>query len=535
MSKDLQDINALSPGSERDKFSSGVFLLTFSAIAVKILGLIYKIPMLKLIGGEGMGYFNTAYELYTMFGVISSAGLPVAMSVLISSDMARGGRNVGRIYSVSRTLFLCVGIVGSLSMILLARPISLLLKSENAYYSILAISPSVLFICLSSVLRGYFQGHGKMGQTAVSQIIEAGGKLVFGVVLSLVAMYFGMNTQMTAGMAVLGLTLSLAFSAIFLSIARVKVKTASVDALPDAKKSVILRGILATAVPITLSSMVLSITKIIDMTMILRGLQSIGFSSEAANEIYGNYTTLCLPLFALAPALTVSIALPLVPAVSSAHSSGDITEQNRILSVAFSTSTLVSMPISLGLTFFSRPILQLLFAGETEAIAASAPWLSVLGLSVVMSCIITVQNSALQAFGCASLPIISMLIGAMIKTVLAFVLIREPNIGIIGAPISTFMCDLAISGINFMFLSKRAPGAVKLYGVFIKPFACALASCSVGIVLLRICENAFGESRALTVAAIMLVALIYAVLSFLSGNIKSDTPIFGRMLLKNKK
>ena len=148
------------PNTTKKVFFSGVLLLTLSTVLVKLVGLLYKIPMLSYLGSEGMGYFHSAYEIYAVFCIIATAGLPVALSVLISAALAEGKeREVERIWRVSLAVFVIIGLLGSLLMWVLARPICVWIKSEGAYGSILSIAPTLFFVCLSSAIRGYFQGY----------------------------------------------------------------------------------------------------------------------------------------------------------------------------------------------------------------------------------------------------------------------------------------------------------------------------------------------------------------------------------------
>ena len=161
-------------------FFSGVLLLTLSTVLVKVIGLFYKIPMLTYLGSVGMGYFNSAYEIYALFCVISTAGFPVALSVFISGAIARGEEDrVSRIYKAGMWIFFAIGVFGCGTMLLFAEKFCDLIQSQNAYHAILAIAPTVFLICISSGLRGFFQGYQQMLPTAVSQIIEAVGKLLF--------------------------------------------------------------------------------------------------------------------------------------------------------------------------------------------------------------------------------------------------------------------------------------------------------------------------------------------------------------------
>lgn len=507
---------------ENNGFISGVFVLGLSAIVVKIIGLVYKIPMLRLLGSEGMGYFNSAYEIYAMLCTISTAGLPVAMSVMISSSRSKDMSNVGRIFSVSMRLFLIVGIIGSAVLFAFADPISAFLKSEKATYSIAAISPTVFFICLSSAYRGYFQGFGKMAPTAISQVIEAALKLILGLLFATVALSSGMKTETVAAFAVLGLVAGTAISALYLAFVK-KLGTRENCELPSsAPNERILPGLMKIAIPVTLSSAVMSVTKIVDMSAILRRLQSIGYSSSEAFSAYGSYTTLALPLFSLAPALISSVSMPLVPSLSSAISKGDREEQISVVSRALSLTMLLSCPVSLGLTLYSSEILNIIFAGETEAVSVAAPLLSILGASVPLSCLIGVGNAILQAYSKAHVPIISMVFGAGVKIVLAYLLIGNRQIGIVGAPISTFFCDLVINSVNFGVISRYLPHPPKVTDVFVKPWSAALLAIGGVRALYCVTERGLGEHAWLTLAAVALSALLYAITVLLTGAIDKN-------------
>lgn len=493
------------------KFISGVYVLTLSTVIVKIIGLIYKIPMLKLLGNIGMGYFNSAYEIYAAFCVISTSGLPVAMSLMISST--EDGARRRKIFRVALLTFFLVGVVCMALILGLAYPFSRFLGSPETYFSLLCISPAIFFICLSGAGRGYFQGLGQMKQTAISQVIEAAGKLIFGLCFAYIGIRLGLEVKKIAGLAVLGLTLAEAISAAYLFLSKGR-EAGGVDTSGDGQ---IFKSLMKTTLPITLSSSVLSIAKLIDMTMIFRRLGSLGYGSDLINSIYGSYTTLAIPLFSLAPALVGAISLPLVPALSSARAQGDINSQNETARRAFKLTALLSAPVGAGLAIFSGPVLELIFSGETEAIAYASPLLSILGLSVVLSCLITVQNAILQVYEKPSLPLISMLCGSAAKIVLCYFLVGNPNINMYGIPIGTFACDFCISALNFCFLSRHTPLSFKLSDILIKPYFCAVGACVASYMISDIIRGRLDSAAAVTLCAVGLSAIIYCALLLITG------------------
>lgn len=510
-------------------FFSGVLLLTLSTVLVKLIGLIYKIPMLAYLGSEGMGYFNSAYEIYALFCVISTAGLPVALSVLVSAAVARGdGARVKRIYRAALAVFLLIGVLGSAIMAAFAGRFCKLIQSERAYFCILSIAPTVFFVCLSSALRGYFQGYQRMLPTALSQIIESVGKLVFGLLLARYALNRGYDTATVASFAGWGLTLGTALSALYLVAEKLRFRPACETsqnhvetATFSEKYREIWRSLGKLAIPMTLGASLVSLTKLVDMTMILRRLQSIGYDEIAANEAYGSYTTLALSVFGLLPALVNAVALPLVPILSAAIASGDREKQAEMIESSYRLTAMLAIPAALGIAAYARPILSLLFSHEPEAVAVAAPLLSCLGVSVFLSCMITATNSVLHAYRVVNRPILAMLIGAGVKIVSAYFLIGTESIGILGAPLSTFLCDATVVLLNLYYAASlcRVSGLREIFG---KPLLCAALSIGGSYALYLILLNRMGESTVLTVGALFLASAVYMILSCAFGVINEE-------------
>ncbi len=513
----------------KKSFLSGVLLLSLSTFLVKVVGFVYKIPMLSYLGSVGMGYFHSAYEIYAMFCVIATAGLPVALSVLISAALARGdGGSVRKIFRVSMTLFWIIGLVGSGIMLLFAPRFCQWIRSENAYDCILSIAPTVLFVCISSAYRGYFQGYQRMMPTAISQLIEAFGKLIFGVLFAKWALMRGMEPPKVAAAAGWGLTLGTAVSALYLFLEKLRFRRSAVCRIAEGntgnRETAVggtLRALGKLAVPMTLGASAVSLTKLIDMTMILRRLQTIGFSEAAANEAYGSYTALALSIYALLPSLVNSIALPLIPLLSSAIEKGDRDRQTAMIRSSYHLTSVVAIPAALSLSAFAKPLLSLLFGREPEAVRLAAPLLSVLGISVFLSCMITATNSVLHAYRSVNRPILSMLAGAAVKIVSAYFLIGLPNIGMLGAPISTLLCNLTVVALNLFFAAKLQK-TEQLISVFGKPLAASVPAVGIPFCLYHLFAMRVGESGGLTLLTVSLVVLLYLFFACVTGVITAE-------------
>lgn len=480
------------------KFLHGVSLLTLSAVAVKAVGLAYRIPMLRVLGTAGMGYFNTAYEVYALLCVLSTAGLPVAMSVLLAGgDGTPAHRALSRrIFHVSLAVFCTVGALGTAALLLPARLWADMLGNPDAAACIRAVSPAVLAVCLAGAARGYFQGLSDMKPTAVSQVIEALGKLILGLAFASLAARRGASLPETAACAVLGLTVGTAASAVWLLCRRARQDRRSGAALPagvpDAPlpgRRCILRRLAAVALPVTLSAGVISLTKCVDLALILHRLQDAGLSGDRANALYGCYSTLAVPVFNILPSLSASVAMSLVPVLSGAvrrlrsgnpaRECAEAAQQaRRTAAGALGLTLAFAVPAGLGLFAMGGDVLTLLFRGQPEAVAEATPWLRLLGLAVPSACLITVTGAMLQAAGHAAVPAVSMLVGTAVKAVLAYRLLALPGWGMIAAPVSSLCCDTLILLCNCVFLACLAPDILPrgrvLAGLFLLPAVLAL-------------------------------------------------------------
>ena len=513
------------PNATKKVFFSGVLLLTLSTVLVKVVGLFYKIPMLSYLGSEGMGYFHSAYEIYAIFCIIATAGLPIALSVLISASLAEEKeREVKHIWKVSLALFVLIGFIGSLVMWIFARPICGWIKSEDALGCMISIAPTLFFVCVSSAIRGYFQGYQKMLPTAISQLIEAVGKLVFGLLFAQIAIRQGKSVPELAAAAGWGVTVGTILSTVYLALEKIRFSTKDTHA-SDAKiphdGHTIEKKLLRIALPITLGAFVISLTKVVDMTMILRRLQSIGYTSKEANEAYGSYTTLAISVFALLPTLLNSIALPLIPILSSAIAAKDRITEQKMIELSYRINALIAIPASVGITLFARPILSLLFGSQTEAIETAAPLLSILGISVFLSCMITATNSVLHAYREVKKPIYATLAGVLAKGIAAYILIGIPSIGLWGAPISTFFCNAVIVVFNMHSVSKFCD-SIDIKPLFVYPTLLSVLSVGISYGEYMLLRYRFGENALTTVASMITAAILYLLFGCLFGLILEE-------------
>lgn len=536
----------------KQNFVLGALLLMISGIVCKLIGAFFKVPLTNMIGNAGMGYFSSAYSIYTVLFTISTAGIPVAVSRIISSYIVKKDKTaVTKTYRVSLIILVVLGLAGFLAMYIYAPVLAKsFLKNEKAVYSIKALAPTLFFICFESALRGYFQGHQNMTPTAVSQVIESVGKLFFGIVGALYAIKMNYEIEYVSAFAIIGICIGAALSCVYLIISKLSYRSYDYGILPEGQTSPttgkILSEIALIAIPITLSSLVLSVANLVDSTVIMRCLQNSGLTLEkataliaaneeyvieamsssqiieaASNEIYGNYASLAVTMYNLPLVLLTPLSISIIPVLSEAFTKKDKAKINEVTDSAFRIQSAVSLPCALGLCALSYPALCVLYKSAPSKMAA--PLLSILSISIFFVAMVSVTNAMLQSLHKQWLPIVSMSVGVAVKFISAYALISIPNIGIYGAPISTLLCYLTAMMVNFFFMAKYTRCVPGIRRVFLKPFiASALcALCAMGSYY--VLKLVLGEGRMITMLSIAIAAVVFFFSLFLIGGLtKTD-------------
>ena len=436
--------------TKRYSFAAGAAVLAISGIIVKMIGVCYKIPLMRLIGSEGMGYFNTAYDVYALLCLLSTTGLPVAVSVLIN----RYPSLHRRIFRLSLGVFAVLGMLGAVVVFIAADRIAIAVGAPQAAQSLRFIAPAVLFVCLSGALRGYNQAQRNMMPTAVSQVVEAAGKLLFGLSFAYWVIQKGSSPAGAASFAVLGLSAGTLLCFLYLMLLHKKAPDYAIEA---SAQPGLAAELIKIALPVTLGAVLAGLSKVIDLSLIMRRLQDGGVLQHEAVAIYGCYSSMVIPLFSAVPALFSSVALPLVPHLGHAIANRNIELQKEILNTAFRWCALISIPASLGIAMLSKQILLLLFSG-TEDVNTAVPMLLIIAMAIPASCMITVTSAVLQAYGHPWIPMIATITGCICKAVCLYTLCPVAKIGILAAPISTVLCCIVTVSINLICIGNHALG-----------------------------------------------------------------------------
>ena len=443
---------------KKQSFLHGTALLALATAAVKIIGALYKIPLNAIIGEQGFAYFNTAYEIYNVLLMAATAGLPVAMSRMISEASSLGHHNqVRRTYKTAKFLFLTLGIIGSLLMTVFCRELARFQEQPDAWAAIGCLGPCVLLICVMSSYRGFFQGHGNMIPTSVSQVLEALCKLIVGMVAAIALLNMTQSIPFAAAGAILGVTASCVISAIYLAryfhkhFRQEQVGTDQPDSYGQTAKT-----LLSIAIPITIGSAGLSIFTIMETKIYMSQLLGMGHDQAAADTMKGIYD-FSKTIFNMPCAFITPITISIIPAITAHLALNNHQEAKATEESAIRVTGLVSMPCAVGLSVMAGPVMALLGGYKGENLALATTLLSLLGICVIINSLVLLTNAIMQSHGHPNLPVINLFIGGALKLSAVYILSGNPNIGIIAGPIGSILCYSTITVLNIITMRHCIP------------------------------------------------------------------------------
>ncbi len=492
---------------KQQSFEYGAIILLCSTVLVKIIGAIFKIPLSRLwVDEEGFGYFESAYALFTPIYTLAMAGLPIAISRFVANNVQQEKyNNVKSALRVTKKLFTISGIIGFILMLILAYPFVRLTDESGAtIYSIIAIAPALFFCCIMSVYRGYYEGLRNMYPTAISDIIEALGKLILGLGFAYLVMRYTNNLALSSAGAMIGIVIGGAASATFL-ILRYKFKGDGItqDELAVAPKSqddkTISKTIIAIAIPVVLASLANTVSSFVDVFLVKWQLtEMMGEYFEDIKNLYHNcirsdIKAEVLPtflfgvrgkaftLYNLIPTITSVLGVSALPVLATAWIKKDKPLLKRNIEASMKLTAIISMPAGMGFLFLGRELMGLVY-NTVASYEIGGIMLSIYGLAAIFAGLAIPMISMLQAIGKEKISLRNVAIGAVLKVIVNFIFVGIPTINIQGAAIGTFVSYLFIFIANLLSLIKYTGVKPNIYKTLIKPFIAALC-CGLSTVL----------------------------------------------------
>ncbi|MBQ7346280.1 MAG: polysaccharide biosynthesis protein [Oscillospiraceae bacterium] len=537
----------MSETSKKQTFLHGTALLALATAAVKLIGALYKIPLNAIIGVQGFGYFNTAYQIYNVLLMISTAGLPVAMSRMISQASSLGNyRQVRKVYTTARAIFIALGLISAVLMGAFAPVLAEAMGQPNATAAIAILAPSSFLICLMSTYRGFFQGQGNMKPTSISQVLEAVIKLIVGIAAAVLIKFYTDSIPLAAGGAIFGVTMSCLISSFYLNHCyRKAARDLPVTQDDPEPTSHIAKGLLAIAIPITIGSAGLQLLTTLetgiymdrlfsnaDSTMgpaaLLQQLEIYKYVDQIDGKLISELTRsdaiqfvidtqkgiydMTMTIFNMPCAFITPITISIIPAITAQITTGDHKAAKTTGESAARVTALISMPCAMGLLVLAEPVTALLGGYSGAMLTLATSLMRVLGVCIAFNAIVLLTNAIMQAHGHVVLPVINMFVGGFLKLAAIWILTGNPHIGILGTPIGSLLCYASITILNLITMRRILPQAPAILKNILRGFLSAAImgiitfGCWYGLKMLGI-----GSSIILCGGPIMVGVVVYLV------------------------
>lgn len=525
--------------SSNNKFLKGTLILTVSSIVVKVIGSLNWIILSRVLGGEGIGLYQMGFPIYLMAITLSSAGIPVAISIITAEKLAQKDfLGAKRVFNVSLRLLFVTGLVFASALFFGAHWLidNHWIRDSRAYYSIIALAPAVFFVTFLASFRGYLQGWQIMTPTAASEIVEQLMRVVTMIVFANMFMPHGLayaagGASMGAGVGAFCALLVLMW---FYGRLKQKLKADLQQQNPLATREsarAIISRLLRLALPVSMSSLMLPVVANLDLLIVPQRLEAAGFHISQATEFFGYLTGMAVPLINLATIFTAAMTISLVPAISESRALNDVFGIRAKTRTAFRVALIITCPCFVGMYFLAEKIAALIYnaPGAADAIQTMSVGILLLGLHQI-------STGILQGLGRTSIPVINMILAAAVKVFLSWTLTAIPTLGIKGAAMATVV-DFGLAAVlNMIFIYKYTGFALSFSGVF-KPAvsAAAMGAAVYGVITLAVSWGAWAILAAIAVAVPVYGGVLLAVGGMGKDDLESLPFIGHRLLAAGKK
>ena len=543
--------------SKKQSFMAGVFTIMVAQVLVKLLGFVYRhVPtVIPEFGDEGNGIYGIGFNIYMLLLTVTTVGVPGAISKLVSGKVARGQiKEAKRIFRVALGLFSIVGIIGTLIMIVCAKPMASLAGNDSASGVLLALAPSVIFVSIAAVIRGYFNGMYNMKPSSFNQTLEqifkAGLTILFVYGIHYIytnqaelALEYGINKDtITAIMAVwaniastISCAIGLAYLFIYYQLHKNDINElkdgdqdpiTNEDEIVNAQGSIrrIVKMILSLSIPMSLASIVSAINRNIDSFTVNNILQQVlpimnpeKFANNSslivaeATRLYGILAGKVDMLIGLPLSINIAFATALVPAVTEAIAKDDKALASKRISYSIRLSMIIALPCSLGLCVLAKPVLELLFHGQVATSPESVLLLQISSFTILFTVMNQTINASLQGIGRMFIPACALCVGVIIKLLLNLILIRIPAINVYGAAVGSVVCHFIATLIVTHVLRKSIKLETNFKDVVLKPLLSVLLMAGITSGFYALMINIIGyESRIITIASLGVAVITYA-------------------------
>lgn len=513
----------------------GISVLGIAGLICKMVGVLYRIPLANMIGGQGLGLYQQVMPAYNLLLAITSAGIPVAISRMVSHYITLGEHgNARRVFRTALKLLIVLGVVTTVLLLLLSRTIAKQVGTPEGYLSYMCIAPSLFFVCIMSAYRGYMQGMRHMLPTAVSQLIEQVGKVAVALPFASIGFARGGWTMGSAG-ALLGTSLAECVAMLYMLIRCRFVRPAPPSPNEKAVSTrSMARKIILISIPITLGACIVPLASTIDSAMLKNLMTGAGVPAEDATVRYGIYSGMVITMINVPTALAMAMSTNLVPSIASGMARNDREYVIREAGTGLRLASVIGFPCSIGMSLLSKPIIFLCYGDSPkytfDQLLLGGNLLEISALTIILFTMVQATSGILQGAGKQKIPMLTLILGVVCKIILNSILVRNPDVNIHGAPISSLTCYTVSMIPNLYFSCKYTGYRFSVGDVILRPLG---ASALMGASVWAVYHFVFGGDRSLhssglfgrlmPVAVPMLVGIaVYVIAAFFLKAIRTE-------------
>ncbi|WP_298713302.1 polysaccharide biosynthesis protein [uncultured Veillonella sp.] len=511
-------------------FLKGTLILTIAGFVVKAIGSINWILLSRILGGEGIGIYQMAFPIYLLLLQVSSAGVPIAISILTAERLALNDyTGAKRVFNISFTMLTITGLIASLAMFFGADWLisSGIIQESRAYYSLIALAPAIFFVTWISCFRGYIQGYELMTPTAMSQIVEQLLRVVVMLGAASILLPYGLpeaagGASLGAGIGAFGAFLVLLYY--YYKLPKAPATGESFKGQRESSKEILTR-LIWLALPISLASIMLPLTANLDLIIVPRRLLVAGFSLNEATELFGYLTGMAVPLINLATIITAALATSIVPSISHAFAKHDHEGIYNRTAGAMRLSFMGTVPFTVMLYVLAAPTVTLIYNAPKAEMATQ-----IVAFAIFFLGIHQVTTGILQGLGKPRIPVVNMAIAIIIKVILNWNLTAIPELGIGGAAWAT-VADIGFAALLNLISIKKYTGYFLDFSILWKN----VVSAGIMGVLIYLSYQALSTSLPMWanflltgIEGLVLYVIIMVLLKGLDKNDGASIPLVGR-------
>jgi len=528
-----------SVNSNKQSTSKGFAILSAAGFMVKLLSLLYVPFLRKILGTEGYGIYASAYPIFVYMYILTNAGIPVAISKMVSELIAiENYRDAVRTFKIARFLLLILGLIMSLLMLVFAVPLANITESSTAKLAIMALAPTILISSVLSAYRGYFQGRGNMTPTAVSQVLEQIANTIFSLAFAAYFIKYGLAEGAAGG--TVGTSIGALVAVIYMIYSYEKNKVFRVPKgynklnIKRFTTKKIVKRLLGYAVPMTICLGIQQSGLLIDLWLVKLRLSDAGMVEKQVNILWGvltQYTTLIgVPI-----AIISSLAITILPSISSLMALRDKKAVRSKVNYAFRLCFLVAVPSAVGLAVLAKPIIELLqYDSDVSRLLVYGS-----GVIILMA-VVTIQTSILQGLGKLYLVTFYAVLGLIGKIIVNYIFVAIPSFNILGAVIGNGVSFAILLILNYYAMNKALRVRTNLLKHAIKPIIASGIMAIIAIVMYVnfnfifsfVREGYFANAMALVTAMIFSILTYFFILVFIGGISKEDLEVFPRKITR---